>query len=78
MTAEECIDSISEVLSRKIIISDGPYFQMDGHSTNIIYPGGKDSLEHLFEIGSIINEYKKNNGKEWKNNGKEWKKDIQR
>ena len=61
MTAEECIDRITEVLSRDITISDGPHFQVDGRSTNIIYPGGKDTLERLFEIGSIIKEYKKGN-----------------
>ena len=59
MTAEECIDSIIEVLSRDITISDGPHFQIDGHSTNIIYPSGKDTLERLFLISNIINEYKK-------------------
>ena len=61
MTAEECIDKIIEVLSRDITISDGPHFQVDGRSTNIIYPGGKDTLERLFEISSIIKEYKKGN-----------------
>ena len=59
MTAEECIDRITEVISRDVTISDGSYFQMDGRSTNIIYPGGKESLERLFEIGNIIREYKK-------------------
>lgn len=59
MTAEECIDRINEVLSRDITISDGPHFQIDGRSTNIIYPSGKDTLERLFQISSIINEYKK-------------------
>ena len=59
MTAEECIDKIAKVLSRDVTISDGSYFQMDGRSTNIIYPGGKESLERLFEIGNIIREYKK-------------------
>ena len=58
MTAEECIDRIIEALSRDITISDGPNFQIDGRSTNIIYPGGKDTLERLFEIGNIIKEYK--------------------
>lgn len=61
MTAEECIDRITEVLSRDITISGGPHFQVDGRSTNIIYPGGKDTLGRLFEIGSIIKEYKKEN-----------------
>ena len=60
MTAEECIDKITEILSRDITISDGPHFQIDGRSTNIIYPGGKYTLERLFEISSIIKEYKEN------------------
>ena len=59
MTAEECIDRISGILSRDITISEGPHFQVDGRSTNIIYPNGKDTLERLFEIGIIIKEYKK-------------------
>lgn len=63
MTAEECIDKIAEVLSRDITISDGPHFQIDGRSTSIIYPGGKDTLERLFEISNIIRMYK-NNAKE--------------
>ena len=58
MTAEECIDEITKVLEKDITISDGPNFQIDGRSTNIIYPDGKESLERLFEIGSIIKEYK--------------------
>ena len=57
MTARECIDKIAKVLSRDITISEGPQFQMDGRSTNIIYPGGKDTLERLFEISSIVKEY---------------------
>ena len=61
MTAEDCIDRINKVLSRDITISDGPHFQIDGRSTNIIFPGGKDTLERLFEIGSIIREYKEEN-----------------
>ena len=63
MTAEECIDRIAKVLSRTITISDGPHFQVDGRSTNIIYPGGKDTLERLFEISSIIKEYYKKGNK---------------
>ena len=63
MTAEECIDRVTEVLSRDITISDGPNFQIDGRSTNIIFPGGKESLERLFEIGNIINEYHKKGNK---------------
>ena len=59
MTAEECIDRITKVLSMDITISNDPNFQVDGRSTTIIYPGGKDTLERLFEIGSIIREYKK-------------------
>ena len=62
MTANECIDRITEVLSKGITISDGPHFQIDGRSTNIIYPGGKDTLERLLEISSIIKEYKKEEG----------------
>lgn len=62
MTAEECIDRITDVLSRDITISDGPHFQIDGRSTNIIYPNGKDTLERLFQISSIIKEYKKEVG----------------
>ena len=60
-TADECIDRIAEVLSRDMTISDGPHFHMDGRSTNIIYPSGKDTLERLFEISSIIKDYKKEN-----------------
>lgn len=63
MTAEECIDHILEIASRPIEVSDGPHFQMDGRSTDIIYPGGKDTLERLFEISNIISMYK-NNAKE--------------
>ena len=63
MTAEECIDKIAKVLSRNITISDGPHFQIDGRSTNIIFQGGKESLERLFEISSIINEYYKKGNK---------------
>jgi hypothetical protein len=62
MTAEECINRIIEVLSRDITISDGPHFQVDGQSTNIIYPNGKNTLERLFQISSIIKEYKKEGG----------------
>ena len=57
MTEEECIDKIAKVLSRDITISEGPHFHVDGSSTNIIYPGGKDTLERLFEISSIVKEY---------------------
>jgi len=59
MTAEECIDRITDVLSKDITISDGPHFQIDGRSTNIIYAGGKETHARLLEISSIINEYKK-------------------
>lgn len=58
MTAEECIDRIWEIASRPIEVSDGPHFQIDGRSTNIIYPGGKCTLERLFEISNIIRMYK--------------------
>jgi hypothetical protein len=58
MTAEECIDRILEIVSRPIEVSDGPDFHVDGSSTTIIYPGGKDTVERLFEIGNIIKIYK--------------------
>ena len=61
MTAEECIDRIWEIASRPIEVADGPHFQIDGRSTNIIYPSGKDTLERLFEIYTIIKEYTKGN-----------------
>ena len=61
MTAEECIEMITEVLSRNITISDGPHFHINGRSTNIIYTGGKETIERLLEISSIINEYNKGN-----------------
>ena len=57
MTAEECIDKITEVLSRDITISDGPHFQIDGRSTNIIYPGGTDAVDRLMDISTIVKEY---------------------
>ena len=60
MTAEECIDHILEIVSRPIEVSDGPHFQINGRSTNIIYPGGKDTLERLLEISNIIRLYKNN------------------
>lgn len=63
MTAEECIDRIVDVMSRDITISQGPYFQIGEHSTNIIYPSGKDTLERLLQISSIIREYKKGGAK---------------
>ena len=59
MTAEECIDRITKVLSMDITVSNGPEFHVDGSSTTIVYPSGEDTLERLFEIGSIIEEYKK-------------------
>lgn len=62
-TADECIDRIIEVLSRDITISDGPHFHIDGRSTNIIYPSGKDTMERLVQISRIINEYKKEQSK---------------
>lgn len=58
MTARECIDRIAKVLARDITISDCPIFQVDGRSTNTIFPNGKESLERLLEIGNIIKEYK--------------------
>lgn len=61
MTAEECIDRLWEIASRPIEVSNGPHFQVDGRSTSIIYPGGKYTLERLFEISSIIKEYKEGN-----------------
>ena len=38
MTAEECIDKITEVLSRDVTIAEGPQFHVDGSSTTIINP----------------------------------------
>lgn len=64
MTAEECIDCIWEIASRPIEVSDGPHFQIDGRSTNIIYPGGKYTLERLFEISNIIRMYKNDASKQ--------------
>ena len=57
MNAQECIDEIAKVLAKDITISNGPKFQIDGRSTNIIYSSGKESLERLFEISSIIKKY---------------------
>ena len=64
MTAEECIERITEVLSRDITISEGPEFldaiSVDGSSTTIIAaPGGTDAIDRLMDISSIIKEYKK-------------------
>ena len=59
MTAEECIDRITGVISRPIAVADKPVFHVDGSSTNIIYPGGKDTLCRIEEIALTINEYKK-------------------
>ena len=61
MTSEECIDRIWEIASRPIEVADGPHFQIDGRSTNIVYPGGKYTLERLFEISTIIKEYQEGN-----------------
>lgn len=58
MTAEECIDRLWEIVSRPIEVADRPEFHVDGSSTTIIFPGGKDTMERLFEIGSIIKIYK--------------------
>ena len=56
MTAEECIDKITGVLSRDVTISEGPQFHVDGSSTTIINPG-TDLLDRLWDISSIIKEY---------------------
>ena len=58
MTAEECIDKITKVLSRDITISEGPQFHVDGSSTTIINPG-TDLLDRLMDISSIVKEYYK-------------------
>ena len=58
MTAEECIGRIEEVLSREITICNKPEFHIDGTSTTIAYPGGKETLERLIEISNIIREWK--------------------
>ncbi len=61
MTAEECIDEITKVLSRDITIAEGPHFHVDGSSTTIINPG-TDLLDRLMDISSIIKkDYKKGN-----------------
>ena len=62
MTAEECIDRITEVLSRDITISEGPQFHVDGSSTTIINPG-TDLLDRLMDISSIVKEYYKKGNK---------------
>lgn len=62
MIAEECIERITEVLSRDITISDGPHFQVDGRSTTIINPG-TDLLDRMMDISSIIKEYSKKGNK---------------
>ena len=62
MTAEECIDKITEVLSRDITISEGPQFHVDGSSTTIINPG-TDLLDRLMDISSIVKEYYKKGNK---------------
>jgi hypothetical protein len=58
MTAEECIERIEEVLSREITVCNRPEFHIDGTSTTIAFPGGKETLERLFEIGNIIREWR--------------------
>ena len=62
MTAEECIDEITKVLSRDITISEGPHFHVDGSSTTIINPG-TDLLDRLMDISSIVKEYYKKGNK---------------
>ena len=62
MTAEECIDKITDVLSRDITISEGPQFHVDGSSTTIINPG-TDLLDRLMDISSIVKEYYKKGNK---------------
>lgn len=61
MTAEECIDKIVEVISRPITLADKPVFHVNGSSTTMVFPGGKDMLCRIDEIALIINEYKKGN-----------------
>lgn len=62
MTAEECIDRITEVLSRDITIAKGPEFHVDGSSTTIINPG-TDLLDRIMDISSIVKEYYKKGNK---------------
>lgn len=45
MTAEECIDRIARVLSRR--------------ATTIACPGGTDLVDRLMDITSIVKEYHK-------------------
>ena len=58
MTAEECIERITKVLSRDITIAKGPEFHVDGSSTTIINPG-TDLLDRIMDISSIVKEYYK-------------------
>ena len=58
MTAEECIDKIAKVLSRDITVSEVPQFHVDGTSTTIMYPVGKETLMRLVEISNIIREWR--------------------
>ena len=59
MTAEECIDKIIDVLSRDITVSNVPEFHVDGSSTTMLWPNGKETIERLLEISNIVREYKK-------------------
>ncbi len=60
MTAEECIDEITKVLSRDVTVAEGPHFHVDGSSTTIINPG-TDLLDRLWDISNIVKEYYKKN-----------------
>ena len=62
MTAEECIERITKVLSRDITIAKGPEFHVDGSSTTIINPG-TDLLDRIMDISSIVKEYYKKGNK---------------
>ena len=58
MSAEQCIRRIEEVLSRDITISYRPQFHVDGSSTQVVYQGGKETLERLIEISNFIKQWK--------------------
>ena len=58
MTAEECIGRIEEILEKDITVSEVPQFHVDGTSTTIMYPVGKETLMRLVEISNIIREWR--------------------
>ena len=58
MTPEECIERIEGILSREITISDRPQFHVDGSSTQVVYQGGKETLERLIEISYVIKQWR--------------------